>query len=337
MVKNILNISHLTTEYKTSGGYFPVINDLSLTIEESQAIAVVGESGCGKSALAKSILGILPRKVGRIRQGQIELGGIDLTLKDSKQMSEIRGSHISMIFQEPMSALNPLLTIGEQIGETLRRHSNITIEGAKSKTIEWLGRVGIRNPEELYFAYPHKFSGGMRQRVLIAMALICGPQLLIADEPTTALDVTVQAQIMGLIGELRRKLRMSLLLITHDLGVVANNVDKVAVMYTGRIVEIGSTEDIFVRAAHPYTIGLLRSIYDWRAKDNEKVARKGWRLPEIPGVVPNLRELPPGCSFADRCPWADTACRAAVPAFVQIGPGHYAACVHTDRGRGCVQ
>lgn len=335
MTSNILEVDSLTTAYSTKAGELIAVDNVSLAIRKGEAVAVVGESGCGKSALAKSIMGILPAGFGKVKSGNINLDGIRLNSRSDREMEDIRGSRIGMIFQEPMTSLNPMISIGDQIAEPLIRHRGATRSEARRKVVEWLDIVGISNPIASFGEYPHRFSGGMRQRVMIAMALICEPELLIADEPTTALDVTVQAQIMQLIMKLRKQLNMALLLITHDLGIVSENADRVAVMYTGRIIEKGSAQDIFLRPAHPYTKGLLNSVYRWG--DVKAVSAKaGGRLAEIKGIVPSMVNLPVGCSFADRCPLVESACREKIPAFVQLSSAHEAACIHARGGESVV-
>jgi oligopeptide/dipeptide ABC transporter ATP-binding protein len=282
-------------------------------------LGVVGESGCGKSLTALSVLKLVPDPPGRIAGGRILLNGRDLVAADEKTMNRIRGKEIAMIFQEPMTALNPVFRIGEQIAETLRVHEGIGRAAAAARALDLLERVGIGNPRQRLSQYPHELSGGMRQRVMIAIALACRPRVLIADEPTTALDVTIQAQILRLLRDLQRELGMAVMLITHDLGVVAQVVDRVVVMYAGRIVEQGAVADVFERPSHPYTRLLLQSI--------PSLEQDQRRLQAIPGMVPSLADMPSGCRFHPRCPDVRPACREQVPAMVPVGPGHGAACI----------
>ena len=282
-------------------------------------LGIVGESGCGKSVTALSILRLVPDPPGRIVGGRILLRGQDLAGIDERAMNRIRGKDISMIFQEPMTALNPVFRVGEQIAETLRVHEGLGRAAARERAVQLIEKVGIGNAGQRLDQYPHELSGGMRQRVMIAIALACGPQILIADEPTTALDVTIQAQILVLLRDLQRELGMAVVLITHDLGVVAQVVDRVAVMYAGRIVEEGSVAAVFERPSHPYTRLLLESIplLDGRQE----------RLRTIAGMVPSLAHLPAGCRFHPRCPDARPACRERAPASFEVEPGHRAACI----------
>jgi len=279
----------------------------------------VGESGCGKSVTALSILRLVPSPPGRIVGGEILYRGRDLLKLDKESMRRIRGNEISMIFQEPMTSLNPVFTIGDQIGEAIRLHQGLNKRETRAKTIDMLRLVKIADPESRVDDYPHQLSGGMRQRVMIAMALSCNPSLLIADEPTTALDVTIQAQILELMEELQAELGMALLLITHDLGVVAERADEVAIMYAGKIVERTTAKEIFSRPLHPYTVGLLNSLPG-------ASGQKKKRLAAIPGVVPSPLELPSGCRFRDRCPRAAEICAQVQPELVEKERGHWAAC-----------
>lgn len=309
MTENVLELNAVCTEFRTSAGTVKAVNQLDLTIRKGEILALVGESGSGKSVTAFSIMGLI-KPPGRVASGRILFQGQDLIRLDERGWRDVRGNRIAMIFQEPMTSLNPLFTIGDQIAEPLRRHRGMSKKEAAARAIELLELVRISEPARRVREYPHRLSGGMRQRVMIAIALACNPDLLIADEPTTALDVTVQAQIMELIGDLRRELGMAILLITHDLGVVAEYADRVAVMYAGRKVEENLVEPIFKAPQHPYTRGLLASIATW--DDNSR------RLAEIPGTVPSLTDLPPGCAFADRCPLVMPRCRQEVPALLPV-------------------
>jgi oligopeptide/dipeptide ABC transporter ATP-binding protein len=279
----------------------------------------VGESGCGKSVTSLSIMRLISSPPGKIVGGEIIYRGRDLLKLNNEEMRKIRGNEISMIFQEPMTSLNPVFTVGNQIGEAIRLHQGLGKKETRKKTIEMLRLVKIADPESRVDAYPHQLSGGMRQRVMIAMALSCNPSLLIADEPTTALDVTIQAQILELMEELQQKFGMALLLITHDLGVVAERADEVAIMYAGKIVERAKAEAIFTRPFHPYTVGLLNSLPGTREKKKK-------RLAAIPGVVPSPLQLPSGCRFRDRCPKAQGACADAEPQLLERESGHFVAC-----------
>jgi oligopeptide/dipeptide ABC transporter ATP-binding protein len=302
---------------------------VSYDLRNGETLGVVGESGCGKSVTALSILRLVANPPGRIVGGAIRFEGTNLLDLTETQMESIRGNDISMIFQEPMTSLNPLLTVGRQISEAIMLHQGLSRRDALEKSIEMLRRVHIPEAETRVHAYPHQMSGGMRQRVMIAMALSCNPKVLIADEPTTALDVTIQAQILDLMRELQDTLGTAIILITHDMGVVAETADRVVVMYAGRKVEEASVDDLFEQPGHPYTLGLLGSIpqVDVAARSGARRAR----LNEIKGMVPSLFNLPRGCSFAPRCGFATDACRAAYPPLLQHRPGHWIACWHADR------
>jgi peptide/nickel transport system ATP-binding protein len=315
----VLEVKHLSTEFSTPGGVARVVDDVSFSVEEGETLCLVGESGCGKSMIARSIMRIVPSPIGRVSDGEVLFKGRDLLGLDKAAMSEIRGSQISMIFQEPMTSLNPLFTIGEQIGETIRWHQKVGRREALEKTIEMLRLVEMADPERRAASYPHELSGGMRQRAMIAIALSCHPSLLIADEPTTALDVTIQAQILELLNGLQRDLGMTLLLITHDLGVVAEQADQVVVMYAGKIVERAKTRDLFRAPRHPYTVGLLNSLPKLGEEQQDK-------LEAIPGMVPNVLDLPSGCRFRDRCPKAAEICAREEPGLDEKASGHWAAC-----------
>jgi peptide/nickel transport system ATP-binding protein len=310
MAQPLLEIRDLVTEFRTERGTVRAVDGVSLEIAPRGTLGVVGESGSGKSVTALSIMRLVASPPGRIASGSIRYAGKDLVTLPAAEMRAIRGNRIAMIFQEPMTSLNPVFTVGDQVGEAVRLHQHTSRREARQVAIEMLRKVGIPSPEERVDAFPHQLSGGMRQRVMIAMALACKPDLLIADEPTTALDVTIQAQILDLLKQLQRELGMSILLITHDLGVVAETCDEVIVMYAGRVVERAATEALFAAPRHPYTAGLLRSVPG---------GETGERLQEIPGMVPSLAELPPGCKFADRCPRVAERCRAEEPALVELG------------------
>jgi peptide/nickel transport system ATP-binding protein len=308
-VEALLEVRDLVTEFRSEHGIVRAVDGVSFEIPPRATLGLVGESGSGKSVTALSIMRLVASPPGRIASGQILYAGKDLLTLPPEEMRAIRGDRIAMIFQEPMTSLNPVFTVGDQVGEAVRLHQGKSKAEARAVAIEMFRLVGIPSPEERVDAYPHQLSGGMRQRVMIAMALACKPDLLIADEPTTALDVTIQAQILELLKSLQRELDMSILLITHDLGVVAETCDEVVVMYAGRVVERASTETLFEKPRHHYTAGLLRSIPT--ASDD--------RLQEIPGMVPALHELPKGCKFVDRCPAAQTRCHAEEPELVQLG------------------
>jgi peptide/nickel transport system ATP-binding protein len=329
----LLEVSGLSTYFFTRRGMAKAVDGLSFTLKRGETIAIVGESGCGKSITALSILRLIPEPPGRIVAGSVMFDGVDLTQLDAAAMRDIRGRDISMIFQEPMTSLNPVMTIGQQIGEVLRIHQGLSLAQTRDKVIEMLAFVRIPDPARRAKEYPHQLSGGMRQRAMIAMALACNPKLLIADEPTTALDVTIQAQIIALIGDLQRRLGIAVILITHDLGLVAENAQRVIVMYAGRKVEEAAAADLFARPRHPYTRGLMASIPQLGLMRG-KVAAAGERLQEIPGMVPALTDLPVGCSFAPRCGFATDQCIAAFPPFAEKAPGHWAACWHSDRVAG---
>jgi peptide/nickel transport system ATP-binding protein/oligopeptide transport system ATP-binding protein len=316
----LIQVKNLRTSFFTPEGEVRAVDGVSFSIGEGKTLGLVGESGCGKSVTALSIMRLVPSPPGKIVGGEIVYRGQDLLKLNGTAMRKIRGNEISMIFQEPMTSLNPVFTIGDQIGEAIRLHQGLGKRETREKTIEMLRLVKMADPESRVDDYPHQLSGGMRQRVMIAMALSCNPSLLIADEPTTALDVTIQAQILELIEELQeKKLGMALLLITHDLGVVAERADEVAIMYAGKIVERAPTQTIFNRPLHPYTVGLLNSLPGVGAKKKK-------RLEAIPGVVPSLLELPSGCHFRDRCPKAAGICAEAEPELVEKQKDHWAAC-----------
>lgn len=317
----LLEVKNLTTVFQTGEGTAKAVDDVSFYLNKGETLGLVGESGCGKSVIAHSILHLIPDPPGKITNGEILFKGKNLLKLSEKQMRSVRGNQIGMIFQEPMTSLNPVYTCGNQIEEALIIHNKSTGAEAKNRAIEMLDLVGIPSPQGkagIYYEYPHRLSGGMRQRVLIAIALACNPEILIADEPTTALDVTIQAQILELISNLRQKLGMGVLLITHDLGVIAETADRVIVMYASKIVESGKIRDVFKSPSHPYTIGLLDSI--------PNVNNKKKRLTAIEGNVPSPFEYPKGCHFQSRCKLADERCRIEKPMLTEVSPGHFSAC-----------
>ena len=317
---DLLQVKDLQTSFFTPEGEVRAIDGVSFEIGEGKTLGLVGESGCGKSVTSLSIMRLIPSPPGKIVGGEIFYRGRDLLRLNNEQMRKIRGNEISMIFQEPMTSLNPVFTVGNQIGEAIQLHQGLGKRETRKKTIEMLRLVKIADPESRVDSYPHQLSGGMRQRVMIAMALSCNPRLLIADEPTTALDVTIQAQILELMKELQQKIGgMALLLITHDLGVVAEQADDVAIMYAGKIVERSSTRAIFSRPFHPYTVGLLNSLPGIGGLKKK-------RLDAIPGMVPSPLNLPSGCRFRDRCPRAQEVCAQTEPPLEEKEPGHAAAC-----------
>jgi peptide/nickel transport system ATP-binding protein len=320
----LLRVDNLKTHFHTRDGVVRAVDGVSFDVMPGETLAVVGESGCGKSVTAMSILRLLPMPPARIAAGRIEFDGRNLLDLSEPDMRKVRGNAISMIFQEPMTSLNPVLTIGRQIAEALVLHRGLSEKAAMSRAAEMLRKVHIPEAERRLTQYPHELSGGMRQRVMIAMALACGPRLLIADEPTTALDVTIQAQILELMRELREETGASMILITHDLGVVAEVAHRVVVMYAGRKVEEAPIEELFAAPRHPYTRGLLGSMPHLGDSVNET----GKRLVEIPGMVPSLKDPAPGCLFAPRCPNAGGRCAAEVPPLELHAPWHWAACWH---------
>jgi len=319
----LLSIKHLDVAFDVEGGTSRVLSDLCFELARGETLGIVGESGCGKSMTALAIMGLIPTPPGRITRGEIRLAGENIVGAPERRLRQIRGNEISMVFQEPMSSLNPVFTVGEQIAETIRQHQTCTRKEARDKAIEMLRVVGIPAPERRVNDYPHHMSGGMRQRVMIAIALACQPKILIADEPTTALDVTVQAQIFDLFIELKEKLGTAIILITHDIGVVAQMTDRVMVMYAGRKIEEGRTSEILKAPHHPYTRGLI-SCVPHLVQDMPDEPEE---LFEIPGVVPNLTELmKPGCPFAPRCGQAREICKERYPDFVAPSDQHGAAC-----------
>ncbi len=310
MTEPLLSLRHLVTAFDTDEGYLRAVDDVSLDVYPGKTLGIVGESGCGKSVTSLSILRLIPSPPGFIESGEALFEGRDLFQLSESQMRGIRGNDISMIFQEPMTSLNPVYTVGSQIVEAIRLHQRVSRRAAKARAIELLDLVGIPAPSERIDSYPHTLSGGMRQRAMIAMALACEPRLLIADEPTTALDVTIQAQILDLLRSLQSELGMSIVFISHDLGVMAEFTHEIAVMYAGKIVEHAGTLDVFAAPRHPYTRGLLKSLPSQR--------NRGERLPTIPGIVPDLRALPAGCRFQERCDLVSDACRRDEPALRRV-------------------
>jgi peptide/nickel transport system ATP-binding protein len=321
----LLIVEGLQTSFFTRHGTVKAVDGVGFTVAPGETLAIVGESGCGKSVTALSLMRLVPDPPGRIVGGSVTLDGVDLLGLDENAMRDVRGKDIAMIFQEPMTSLNPVLTIGSQIAEVLLLHEPLGRAQAWQKAVDMLRLVQIPEPEQRAKAYPHQLSGGMRQRAMIAMALACHPKVLIADEPTTALDVTIQAQILTIILELQERLGTAVILITHDLGVVAETAQRVIVMYAGRKVEEASVEDLFADPQHPYTRGLMASIPRLALMRGAEESASD-RLQEIPGMVPPLSDLPAGCTFAPRCAHAEDRCRTAFPAYEQKRPGHWAAC-----------
>jgi oligopeptide transport system ATP-binding protein len=316
---HLLEVRDLVTKFYTEQGVVNAVNGISYTLDEGESIAIVGESGSGKSVGVLSIMGLIPSPPGRVDSGQALFNGRDMIHMKSEELRHIRGREMAMVFQDPMTSLNPVLTVGYQLTESLKLHLAMDDAQAKKRAAEMLELVGIPNPEERLSDYPHQFSGGQRQRVMIAMALSCNPSLLIADEPTTALDVTIQAQIVELIKQLQEKLGMALIWITHDLALVAGMVDKVAVMYAGYIVEQATVHDLYKRPLHPYTLGLLHSMPKLDAKDQQ-------RLASIDGLPPDLRQNFKSCPFAPRCPYAIDKCKQENPPLMPTGPNRISAC-----------
>jgi len=317
--KPLLEVRDLSTYFYTQDGIVKAVDGVSYAVDRGETIALVGESGCGKTVSALSILRLIPEPPGKIASGEILFDGIDILTLPKDRMLDIRGDRIAMIFQEPLTALNPVLTIGLQITEALERHRNMHGAVALEEAIRLLKIVGIPQPDQRVKDYPHQFSGGMRQRAMIALAISCEPELIIADEPTTVVDVTIQAQLLELIRGITEKLNTALILITHNLGIVARYAHRVYVMYAGHIIEHGSSQDIYHHPCHPYTRGLLASVP--RLDEPRKT-----RLQPIEGQPPDLIQLPPGCAFGPRCPHVIDACRQAVPPMTEVSPGHYAAC-----------
>jgi len=318
---SLLEVRDLSVTFRTDGSAIPAVRDLTFSIAESQIFGLAGESGCGKSMTALSVMGLLPQNAAA--SGSILFRGQNLLTLDRESIRRLRGREISMIFQEPMTSLNPVMTIGYQISEVLTTHLNLSKTTAMEQAVDLLRAVKIPSPEIRVREYPHQMSGGMRQRVMIAMAIACNPSLIIADEPTTALDVTIQAQILDLIQRLRDERKMSILLITHDLGIIAENASRVGIMYAGRIMESASTSELFSNPRHPYTIGLLESIPQGR----------GTRLNPIPGTVPRMDALPAGCVYSDRCRYVLPACRTKEPELLPIGQEHVSRCIRAGEIR----
>ena len=325
MNDHFLEIKNLVVEYTSDGSVIHAVNGVSLELEKGETLGLVGETGAGKTTIARAILRILPDRSTRTCTGQVWLGGREILKLKEKEMLHIRGNQISMIFQDPMTALNPVMTIGGQITEAIRLHEDISLVQAKKKTCEMLELVGI--PAARFNEYPHQFSGGMKQRVVIAMALACNPELLLADEPTSALDVTIQAQVLEMMGNLKKKYHMAMILITHDLGVVAENCEKVAVIYAGEIVEYGSKERIFRNPSHPYTRGLFGSLPD--------ISSDKPRLNPIAGMPPDPSKLPEGCAFAPRCGFACEKCRENKIALERIEADHFCRCQRIKEVKEC--
>jgi len=321
----LLDVADLRTYFHLRHGILKAVDGVSFQLKPHETLAIVGESGCGKSMTALSLMRLIPEPPGKIVSGSVKLAGRDLIPLDEPAMRNVRGKDISMIFQEPMTSLNPVMTVGNQIAEALLLHEGLSRSDALKRAVEILNLVRIPEARQRLKEYPHQLSGGMRQRVMIAMALACNPKVLIADEPTTALDVTIQAQILDIILDLQKKLGTAVILITHDLGVVAETAQRVIVMYAGKKVEEAPVGELFARPLHPYTHGLLASIPRLDLLRGEGDVRKR-RLEEIPGIVPALTNLPPGCPFAPRCPHADDICRREMPAYEEKEPGHWAAC-----------
>ncbi|NBJ65039.1 ABC transporter ATP-binding protein [bacterium c-19] len=322
---NVLNIENLYVSFDTYAGEVQAVRGVSYSVDEGEVLAVVGESGCGKSVTAQTIMKLNPMPPARIKSGKLTLNGIDIIAADEAEMMKIRGKEVSMIFQDPMTSLNPTMQVGKQIVEAIVHHQKLGKKEAEARAIEMLKKVQIPNAEERAKQYPHEFSGGMRQRAMIAMALSCNPKLLIADEPTTALDVTIQAQIIDLLADIRKEMNTAIILITHDLGVVANLADRIAVMYAGKIVETGTANDIFNNPSHPYTSALLSSLPKHDTNKSE-------RLTSIPGTPPDLIAPPIGCAFAARCKHCMKVCKSKQPPVFELGNGHASACwlLHKD-------
>ena len=319
--KHFLEVKDLVVEYTSDKRVIHAVNSVSFSLERGKTLGIVGETGAGKTTIAKSILRILPEFQASIKDGEIRLEGEDILSLSEKEMLHVRGNRIAMIFQDPMTALNPVMKVGNQIAEAVRLHSDLSGEKAKERAVEMLEMVGI--PGTRYTDYPHQFSGGMKQRVVIAMALACNPDLLLADEPTTALDVTIQAQVLEMIDDLKRRHDTSMILITHDLGIIAENADEVAVVYAGEIVESGTKEELFDRYSHPYTEGLFGAIPD--------ISHKEHRLTPVPGLPPDPSDLPKGCHFSPRCPYATVKCRNEKPGLENRGGTHFCRCFRDIR------
>ncbi|MBU5592054.1 ABC transporter ATP-binding protein [Clostridium sp. MSJ-4] len=325
MAKDLVEFRNLKTYFYTEDGIVKAVNDVSFKIKEGETVGIVGESGCGKSVTSMSLMRLIPNPPGKIVDGDILFEGKSILSLSEEEMREVRGNKMSVIFQEPMTSLNPVFTVGYQISEAVILHQKLSKEEARKKAIEMIKLVGIPRAEEIVDAYPHELSGGMRQRIMIAMALSCNPRLLIADEPTTALDVTIQAQILDLMRNIKEKLNTSIMLITHDLGVIAEMADYVVVMYAGKVVEEASVETLFKKPMHPYTTGLLKS--KPALNQDEK------RLYSIPGQVPNPIGMPDNCYFCERCEKAMDICKKQIPPLIEIEPGHKVACWLYEEGK----
>ena len=321
--KNILEIKNMHTYFYPDNGVVKSVDGVDIELKEGSTLGIVGESGSGKSVTALSVMGLLMGTTGKVVDGEIILDGKDITHLSDEERRKIRGNQISMIFQEPMTSLNPVMKIGDQIVEAIRMHQDKSKAEARKMAVEMLKKTGLPRAERMVDEYPFQLSGGQRQRVMIAMALVCNPKILIADEPTTALDVTIQAQIIDLMNHLKEEIGTSIIFITHDLGVVAETCDDVVVMYCGRVVEKGNVYDIFDRTAHPYTEGLLNSI--------PKLGQHVEELASIPGNVPNPKYMPKGCKFAPRCPYATDRCREEEPGFFDVGDGHLSRCWRCEK------
>ncbi|MEC0183091.1 ABC transporter ATP-binding protein [Paenibacillus peoriae] len=320
----LLEVTNLRTEFKTAAGIIRAVDGVDLSVGQGETLGIVGESGCGKSITSLSIMQLLPKGLGKVAAGEVRFNGENMLEFSERKMRSIRGNEMAMIFQEPMTSLNPVFKIGKQIAESARYHHGVSKQKAKAMAVEMLTKVGIPRPEKVAVSYPHELSGGMRQRVMIAMAMICNPKLLIADEPTTALDVTIQAQILDLMRELQRSEGTSILMITHDLGVVAEMCDRVVIMYAGQVVEETDVKTLFKDPKHPYTQSLLASLPQLNS-DQE-------RLASIPGQVPNPLDMPKGCRFAPRCQFAKEICLAEAPELVEVEPGHKSRCLLQQEG-----
>lgn len=320
----LLEVTGLRTEFKTAAGVIRAVDGVDLAVDKGETLGIVGESGCGKSITSLSIMQLLPKGLGKVAAGEIRLEGENMLAFSERKMRQIRGNRIAMIFQEPMTSLNPVFRVGKQIAEAVRYHQGVGRKEAMSRAVEMLTKVGIPRPEKVAVSYPHELSGGMRQRVMIAMAMVCNPKLLIADEPTTALDVTIQAQILDLMRELQRTEGTSILMITHDLGVVAEMCDRVVIMYAGQVVEETDVKTLFKNPKHPYTKSLLASLPQLNSEQD--------RLASIPGQVPNPLEMPEGCRFAPRCQFAQDICRAKAPELEEVEAGHKCRCLLQQEG-----
>lgn len=320
----LLEVTDLRTEFITDSGVIRAVDGVSLSVRQGEALGIVGESGCGKSITSLSIMQLLPKRIGRVASGEVRFKGKDMLKLSRREIRQVRGNRMAMIFQEPMTSLNPVFKIGKQISESARYHLKLGKKEAWERSVDMLRKVGIPRPERIAEQYPHQLSGGMRQRVMIAMAMVCSPQLLIADEPTTALDVTIQAQILDLMRELQRTENMAIMMITHDLGVVAEMCDRVMVMYAGQVVEETDVKTLFSNPKHPYTRGLMASL--------PQLAGDQKRLSSIPGQVPNPAHMPAGCRFAPRCPVKQEQCELTQPELLEIEPGHRCRCLLEQKG-----